>query len=160
MKKDKEGKQAKSERKKQFPPPGALNSALTMAARSLKTTLSHSLLDCGLYAGQDGVILALAKAVNLTPGMLAQQLGVKAPTMTRTIIRLEAQGFVGRAHDDGDGRAARISLTKLGEATLDAINQGIRASEGAAIAGLSAKEARQLVKLLGKLDENLTPDKG
>ncbi len=159
MKKEKQDKQAKSERKKQLPPTGELNSALTMAARSLKTKLSLTLLDCGLYAGQDGVILALATAGKLGPGELARQLGVKAPTMTRTITRLQAQGFVERREDEGDGRASRISLTKLGEATVDRITGCIQGSEAAAIADFNAKDSRQLVKLLRKLDENLRAEK-
>ena len=41
-------------------------------------------------------MLALAETDGLTAGALAQKLGVKAPTMTRTIGRMEAQGFLER----------------------------------------------------------------
>lgn len=78
--------------------------AMTQAARSMRTVLSRNLLEAGLYAGQDGVMLALAGEDGLTPGGLAQRLGVKAPTMTRTIGRMEAQGFLIRKADGGDQR--------------------------------------------------------
>jgi DNA-binding MarR family transcriptional regulator len=70
-----------------------LSPVLTQAARSMRTVLSRNLLESGLYAGQDGVMLALAETDGMTAGVLAQKLGVKAPTMTRTIGRMEAQGF-------------------------------------------------------------------
>lgn len=46
----------------------------------MRTALSHSLAESGLYAGQDGVIiLALAQEGSLTPGQIAQKLGVRRP---------------------------------------------------------------------------------
>ena len=97
-KKEKGGKKAKDAKKRDENfNPEELAQSITQAARSMRTALSHSLAESGLYAGQDGVILALAQEGSLTPGQIAQKLGVKAPTMTRTIGRMEAQGFVERS---------------------------------------------------------------
>jgi DNA-binding MarR family transcriptional regulator len=154
-KKNKDGKKTR----KEAPARGALSSALTLAARSLRTVLSRNLLDSGLYAGQDGVILALAESGPMTPGALALRLGVKAPTMTRTIVRLEAQGFVSRQDDEGDGRAVQVRLTDAGLASVDAIGECIGQTEAQAADGLDGKEIRQLVKLLRKVDSNLVADR-
>lgn len=81
-----------------------LASVLVQAARSMRTVLSRNLVASGLYAGQDGVMLALAETDGLTAGALAGKLGVKAPTMTRTIGRMEAQGFLERRPDRDDAR--------------------------------------------------------
>ena len=88
-----------------------LASVLVQAARSMRTVLSRNLLESGLYAGQDGVMLALAETDGLTAGVLAMKLGVKAPTMTRTIGRMEAQGFLERRADDEDARLTKVYLT-------------------------------------------------
>ena len=94
-KKKKEEKKEKSKKKEHAAiGPADVSSAIVQAARSIRTVLSRNLLSSGLYAGQDGVMLALAEAGGMTAGALAARLGVKAPTMTRTIGRLEAQGFV------------------------------------------------------------------
>lgn len=151
-KKNKDGKKGR----KEAPRSGSVNSALTYAARSMRTALSRQLLEIGLYAGQDGVILALADTGPMTPGSLAQSLGVKAPTMTRTLLRLEAQGFVTRSDDEGDGRAVRVALSEAGRACVDKIAACIETAEAQALDGLDDKERRQLVKLLKKLDANLT----
>ena len=85
-KKQKDGKKEKSGKKKSHAPADAAGIATTLAqaARSMRTVLSRNLLSGGLYAGQDGVILALAENGGMTAGALATRLGVKAPTMTIT----------------------------------------------------------------------------
>jgi DNA-binding MarR family transcriptional regulator len=153
-KKNKDGKKGK--KKSRQPADGAgLASAVVNAARSMRTVLSRNLLATGLYAGQDGVILALAETDGLTAGALAARLGVKAPTMTRTIGRLEAQGFVERRPDGADGRLTVVHLTAAGRASLDAIAEAGRQSEQQAADGLSDKEIRTLLKLLRAVDGNL-----
>ena len=114
-KKHKDGKKSKSGKKKDHSEYtlADLSPALTQAARSMRTVLTRNLTASGLYAGQDGVILALAASDGLPAGTLAQKLGVKAPTMTRTIGRMEAQGFLERRPDAEDARLTKVYLCLL-----------------------------------------------
>ncbi len=157
-KKHKDGKDGKKAKKKKAPEAvsgAGLAAAVVNAARSMRTVLSRNLLATGLYAGQDGVILALAEEGGLTAGALAARLGVKAPTMTRTIGRLEAQGFVERRPDETDGRLTVVYLTEAGRASIERITEAGRLSEQQAADGLSEKDVRNLLKLLRAMDENL-----
>lgn len=135
--------------------PADVSGAIVQAARSIRTVLSRNLLSSGLYAGQDGVMLALAEGGGMTAGALAARLGVKAPTMTRTIGRLEAQGFVERRPDTTDGRLTVVDLTRAGSDSLEKIAQACDLSERQALEGLSEKEVRTLLKLLRTVDGNL-----
>ena len=159
-KKDKGDKKNKL-RKKESRPDGLggeasdLATAVTQAARALRTRLSHSLAGCGLYAGQDGVVLALSESDGLTPGALAQKLGVKPPTMTRTIGRMEAQGFVERRADAGDARLTKVWLSEAGRASLAMIATATTECDELATRGMSGKDVRNLIKLLSMLDRNL-----
>lgn len=155
-KKKKEEKKEKA-KKKEHAPIGStdVSGAIVQAARSIRTVLSRNLLSSGLYAGQDGVMLALADNGGMTAGALAIRLGVKAPTMTRTIGRLEAQGFVERKPDTTDGRLTVVELTPTGRASLALIAQACDLSERQALDGLSDKEVRTLLKLLRTVDGNL-----
>ena len=166
-KKDKGDKKNKSSRKKDGRPDttadGApdLATAVTQAARALRIRLSQSLAGCGLYAGQDGVMLALSESDGLTPGALAQKLGVKPPTMTRTIGRMEAQGFVERRADAGDARLTKVWLSDTGRASLAMIATATAECDEMATRGMSGKDVRNLIKLLSTMDRNLhngTPD--
>lgn len=164
-KKNKDEKKAKVGKKKKAlveasAGPQDLGSVLVQTARSMRTLLSRNLLESGLYAGQDGVMLALAETDGLTAGGLANKLGVKAPTMTRTIGRMEAQGFLERRADTGDARLTKVFLTKLGRDRLQTIAEAGRASEAVAVRDLSEKQVRTLLKLLRIVDANLQRETG
>jgi DNA-binding MarR family transcriptional regulator len=146
----------KGPKKKEPAAPGALANAVTQVARAMRTRLSHGLAESGLYPGQDGVIQLLWLEDGLTPGALAQRLGVKAPTMTRTIGRMEAQGFVFRRADDRDARLTKVYLTEDGRNTVARITGATAECEREATLGLSNKELRTLVKLLAVVDDNLS----
>lgn len=153
---DKDRGEKKKGKKKEPPASGVLSAAVTQVARGIRTRLSHGLAQSGLYPGQDGVVQLLAQEDGQTPGALAQQLGVKAPTMTRTIGRMEAQGFVQRRTDDRDGRLTKVYLTDEGRGSLARIEDATQACEAQAVQGLSGKELKTLVKLLGVIEGNLS----
>ena len=156
-KKNKDGKKSKSGKKKDFSEVGTLDlgQAITQTARTMRTALSHGLADSGLYAGQDGVVLILAEDDGLTPGQLASRLGVKAPTMTRTIGRMEAQGFVERRSDGSDARLTKVYLTATGHESVERIGRSVAKCERLALKDFSDKEVRTLIKLLKAVDQNL-----
>jgi DNA-binding MarR family transcriptional regulator len=160
MSKKKGEKKSKSGKKKELALLSAadLAPAITQAARSVRTALSRSLGESGLYAGQDGVVLALAEHDGLTPGQLAVRLGVKAPTMTRTIGRMEAQGFVERRADGQDGRLTKVHLTENGQRIVESIGQSVADCGAMAVKGFSEKEVRALLKLLRAVEQNLQPE--
>ena len=152
-------KQEKSLRKRDeaLAEPGVLANCLVQASRSLRTVLSRSLTETGLYAGQDGVILALSGQDGLTTGQLAQALGVKPPTMTRTVGRMEAQGFLARREDADDGRLSKVYLTDSGRGAVAAITTSVARCDRLAATGLSGKDVKTLIRLLRSVDANLNP---
>jgi DNA-binding MarR family transcriptional regulator len=154
-KKHKDGKKHKKKKDQTEYTIVDLSPALTQAARSMRTVLSRNLLESGLYAGQDGVILSLAESDGMTAGGLAQKLGVKAPTMTRTIGRMEAQGFLERKPDAEDARLTKVYLTELGRGSVQAIELAASSCDKLATLDFSEKEIRNLVRLLKAIDANL-----
>jgi len=156
-KKNKVGKKSKSGKKKDHRDYtlADLSPALTQAARSMRTVMTRNLTASGLYAGQDGVILALAASDGLPAGSLAQKLGVKAPTMTRTIGRMEAQGFVERRPDAEDARLTKVYLTETGRNSVSEIESSAASCDELATRGFSEKDIRSLVRLLKAIENNL-----
>jgi len=129
---------------------------INQVARNARTALSRHLLDLGLYAGQDGVMLALDADDGQTPGAIAASLGVKAPTVTKTIGRLAAQGFVRRQGSPDDGRMMLVFLTDAGRDQIKSIRKSQRKTEKAAFAGLKKKEVAELVSLLAVVNANIS----
>lgn len=134
----------------------ATMSRLHSAARLSRTALAARLLAHGFYAGQDQIMLALSQDAGQTPGQLAARLGVRPPTITKTINRLQAQGFLEKKASDQDARQAHISLTELGKETIRSIEKSVRKTEKQALRGLDKKEQKTLAKLLSRIEANLS----
>jgi DNA-binding MarR family transcriptional regulator len=135
---------------------GATMSRLHSAARLSRTALAARLLDHGFYAGQDQIMLALDHEDGQTPGQLAARLGVRPPTITKTINRLQVQGFLGKRASETDARQAHIFLTDSGREAIRAIEKSVRKTEKQALKGLDKKEQKTLSKLLSRVEANLS----
>jgi DNA-binding MarR family transcriptional regulator len=134
----------------------ATMSRLHSAARLARTALAARLLDHGFYAGQDQIMLALDHADGQTPGQLAARLGVRPPTITKTINRLQTQGFLEKRASDTDARQAHIFLSDAGRDVIRAIEKSVRKTEKLALKGLDKKEQKALGKLLARIEGNLS----
>ena len=127
-----------------------------VVARLGRTALATRLLEKKLYAGQDQLMLALALQDGQTPGQLAVEIGVRPPTITKTISRLQAQGFLEKRGSESDARQAHIFLTDSGRDAIISIEKSIKKTEKRALDGLDKKERKMLYKLLKHVEENLT----
>jgi DNA-binding MarR family transcriptional regulator len=79
------------------------------------TTLVDRALPDGLTRAQFGVLNHLARLGGAWgPARLARAFQVTKQTMTATLGRLEAQGFVAIRPDPEDGRGKRVSITEAG----------------------------------------------
>ena len=128
---------------------------LHSAARMARTALAARLLAHGFYAGQDQIMIALDRDDGQTPGQLAIRLGVRPPTVTKTINRLQTQGYVEKRSNEADARQANVFLTDDGRAAIKAIEKAVRKTEKQALKGLDKKEQKTLMKLLGRVEANL-----
>lgn len=128
---------------------------LQSTARMTKTLLAHRLYEYGLYAGQDRIILSLALKDGQTPGFLAKQMGVKPPTITKTIARLQEQGFVTKRGSEKDQRQLHIFLTKDGRKVVDLIEKVTIDTERDALSCLNEEERVKLFDLLAHIKANL-----
>ncbi|RWN67187.1 MAG: MarR family transcriptional regulator [Mesorhizobium sp.] len=131
-------------------------SRLHSAARLARTALAARLLGHGFYAGQDQIMLALDREDGQTPGNLAGRLGVRPPTITKTINRLQAQGFLEKRASAADARQAHIFLTDTGREIIHAIEKSVKKTEKQALKGLDKKDQKALFKLLARVEANLS----
>ncbi len=117
----------------------AVMTSLQAAARLSRTALAARLLAHGLYAGQDQIMLLLDEEDGQTPGQLAARLGVRPPTVTKTIGRLQAQGYLEKRGSAIDARQANVSLTERGRDAIRAIEKAVRKTDRLAFKGLDKK---------------------
>ena len=134
----------------------ATMSRLHSAARLSRTALAARLLTHGFYAGQDQIMLALDQQDGQTPGQLATRLNVRPPTITKTINRLQIQGFLDKRASESDARQAHIFLTDTGREAIRAIEKSLRKTEKQAFRGVDKKEQKALSRLLSRIEANLS----
>lgn len=128
---------------------------LQAVARQSRTHIARHLLETGIYAGQDQIINLIATHKSLSSGEIARALGVRPPTITKSIARLQEQGFVERTTGHPDGRTVRVSLTKAGKKILMKVNKATRKAEKQTLSNLTRKQQKRLRKSLDIMAENL-----
>jgi MarR family transcriptional regulator, organic hydroperoxide resistance regulator len=128
-----------------------LTGKLIYAARLCRTLRASMLLDHGLHAGQDLLLKSLSRTNGQTMGSLAADLGVRPPTITKMVTRMEAQGLVVRQASGFDNRLNLVHVTPAGEALLARIDEAWRKADTAAFEKLKDKDSRRLNKILDRI---------
>lgn len=123
--------------------------------RMMRAILAERLLEYGLYPGQDLLLLKLAEEDGITVSLLAKRLGLRPPTVTKSIKRLETEGFVIRQASLNDQRQTHIHMTEQGHAVIRSVEKSLRKTEKDCVRGLDKKERKVLTKLLGRVEMNL-----
>ncbi len=89
------------------------------------------------------------------PHALAQQLLVSPGAVTQLLDLLERQGRIRRQTRQSDRRMSLVTLTAGGRRVLALAQPAVAEATDRALAGLSANEQRQLMRLLQKLEQHI-----
>jgi DNA-binding MarR family transcriptional regulator len=133
-----------------------VSDALATAARMMRTRTAALLVAEGLFAGQDVLLLTLGGEKSLEVGEIAERLGVRAPTVSKTLTRLTEAGLVSRSSVSGDKRRVAARLTAKGRAKLDRIAEIRSRVERELLSGFDTKDERRLRKLLRKATRTIS----
>lgn len=124
-----------------------------------RTARAAHLSALGLHPGQDDVLTALLPRIGhpdgMSPGELARELGVRAPTVTKTLNRLSDRGFVSRRPSRLDGRMMLVVLTEEGARRAEKLNGLRKREDKRVLAGLEPKDLKRLTRILERIEANL-----
>jgi MarR family transcriptional regulator, organic hydroperoxide resistance regulator len=109
----------------------------------------------GVRVGQNLVLEQLWNEEGLTPGDIAQRLGVSTPTVVKMATRMEAAGFLERRPDERDARLVRLYLTDRGRSVRKPLERELERLRKRATASLTAAERRDLEAALATIVGNL-----
>lgn len=131
---------------------GTLARAEGMAAAQIVRRLREHHLSRTAY----NALTILARAVcPVGPHELAQQLLVSPGAVTQLLDLLERQGRIRRQSHRSDRRMSLITLTASGRRVLAQAQPAVAEATDRVLAGLSANEQRQLMRLLQKLEKHV-----
>lgn len=135
---------------------GRLGRLQLVAQRAIEAVFTEH----GLQRGEFDVLAALRRSgepFELNPSVLADTMMLSRAGMTGRLDRLESAGLVRRVADAGDRRAVRVALTAAGRALVDEVVTAHSENETRLLSVLSAKDRRDLDRilrvLLGTLEE-------
>ena len=133
--------------------------ALLETAAEILSGVNRSLSRKGLSQARFRVLLHLRGAgqAGLHPMDIAEALGVERATVTGLVDGIEKAGLARRLPCPGDRRAIMVALTPAGVRLADSVAPARQRKISGLLAGLSAAEKKELVRLLDKVKARL-PD--
>ena len=139
--------------------PQPMPAALQALAQDFREALRHSVYlvrrldaDGELSAAQLSTLKMLLHD-GVRVGEIARNLGVKVPSATEQIIKLEKSGLVRRDPDPHDSRAVRVVLTTEGRAAVDSANERRNAVMADILVTLSDSERQALAAALPVIEK-------
>ena len=106
------------------------------------------------------ILFCLAREEGITQLELSHRAGLKPPTVSVALKHLEDEGYVVRAADDDDRRAARVYLSDKGHALQKENHDRFVAVDNEMMAGFTAEETELLRSMLLRIRDNLEKPKG
>ncbi|HEY9357126.1 MAG TPA: MarR family transcriptional regulator [Arthrobacter sp.] len=135
------------------------NDALQALASDFREALRHSVYlvrrldsDGELSAAQLSTLKMLLDD-GVRVGEIARNLGVRVPSATEQIIKLERAGLVRREPDPKDSRAVRVVLTADGRAAVAAADKNRNAVMAGILSSLSDADRAALAAALPVIDK-------
>lgn len=136
-----------------------LSLKLTVIARQLRNRFNQNVSQMGFTRSQWALIAVVARNPGTTQRTIAEALEISEAAAGRLIDRLCADGFLERQARDDDRRAYSVHLTEAVQPHLAVLGEVARRNEEEAFAGLSEAELDQLSDLLGRVYNNISPQK-
>lgn len=93
----------------------------------------------------------------VTCGELSERMLTKDPDVTRLIDRLAARGFLERSRSDQDRRIVRTRITQAGLTVLAKLDDPSEQWSRSQLGHMSKAELRELIRLLERAREAVTP---
>jgi DNA-binding MarR family transcriptional regulator len=129
--------------------------AIFRVARLHKALAGQLLRETGLHPGQELVLMTLWSAGPQRLVDLVQAVESDAPTMTRSIGRMEKAGLVRRRPSPTDRRAVIVEATDAGLALRAKVEDAWAELERLTVAGLSRQDETQVLEALSLLEASL-----
>jgi DNA-binding MarR family transcriptional regulator len=125
--------------------------------RASHTHVAEALHSIGLTPALFGVLNVLGAREGAIQQELGSAMGIDPSTMVSLIDELESAGLAKRRPHPDDRRARQVSITAKGRRQLERARNLAFDAEGEVLRGLTAKEHRDLVKLLRRALDSAPP---
>ena len=133
---------------------------LARASHALWRGFEPQLRAAGLNSLEWRVLATLSDSPPIGVGRLAQEVLAQQPTVTKTLDRLEAQGWVQRQADAADARRAKVSLTRAGQRHVAPLLADAQAHEAQRLQALGVPDMDRMRDALRALVQHFDEQDG
>lgn len=112
-----------------------------------------SMLDLVITPGQAGILILIESNPGISQAALARAMGIERATLGETINNLQDRRWVERRKSPSDARSHALYLSTEGKKIMKNLHPAIDNHEQDVSDKLSAKECRELLRLLSKFNE-------
>lgn len=137
------------------PQPYRVFHAMRSVMRAQKQLMMHRLAQKDAHMGQAFTLWTLTEHEGMNPSELANILGVKRPTVTIMLRKMEKAGLVERRADEQDQRFMRVYLTDAGRALHSELQAVHCEIVEITVGEMSEDDQRELERLLRVVEKNL-----
>jgi len=123
---------------------------LYQKTRHMTKEINEYLQKHDLYSSQWSILYCLKTNGPMTQSDIWRYLNVEAPTVTRTLVKLEEGGWISRTSGN-DKRERLVSLTEKALKSFPAVEEDVKNFEREMTLRLTDQEQDQLFTLLAKL---------
>ena len=134
---------------------GPISHSIFRVARLHKAFAGQLLRDVGLYPGQELLMIQLWDRGPQRQVDLVRTLETDAPSVARSVRRLEAAGFVRRTPSPTDKRATIVEATRASLALKRSVERIWAELEALTVGDMDAAEKERVLHALHVLEENL-----
>ncbi len=134
-----------------------MSHAIFRVARLHKSLAGRLLRETGLHPGQELILMALWGDGPQRQVDLVEKVDTDAPSMARSITRLEKAGLVRRTPSPTDGRAVIVEATGASLALRDKVADAWAELERLTTAALTGPQQAEILTNLGQLEDALAP---
>ncbi len=135
--------------------PDQLTGVLARAGRVISVEAVRAVPEVKLTPPQFRILYFLLSAPGASLSDVAAHLGVRLPTASVMLMKLEADGYVDRRRDPNSRRRMQLSLSDHGQRVMIRARATIEARLRAAFARLEEREQEELLRFLPLFDRFL-----
>lgn len=124
---------------------------LAQASARISAEFHHEVADAGLSVTQWRVLASLEGSRGETVGRLGELTLTKQPTLSKVVLRMEADGLLRRDRLGPDRRQTVVRATSKGRRLSSTLLASARAHQASVLAPFGQDKARLLIAMLGDL---------
>ncbi|HYP86263.1 MarR family winged helix-turn-helix transcriptional regulator [Variovorax sp.] len=133
-----------------------LTTALGVLQRHYRASADKAVAQYGLSQALVWPLLILGRLGGaVRPGVLADALGIEAPSLTRSLDQLVSAGLAERRSDPNDGRAKTIHITAVGEQVREQIEIVLRGLRAEVFDGVSDRDLAACLRVFVHMGKRL-----